>query len=91
MRLRERASGRKSYFQRLAGGLAGLLLLTGCQLTLEDFQDVVTKVDRGFNDFSGSVGDINKDGIDYGESTLVCAEGQGCRLRFGWDFSQGDD
>jgi hypothetical protein len=37
------------------------------QLLLEDFSDMVTLVDLGFNDFSGNIGDINKDNIKYGQ------------------------
>jgi hypothetical protein len=53
-------------------------------IILEDWSDIVTKNDMGFNDFNGNSGDLNSDSDDhtlYGISTL----GNG-GLAFNWDF-----
>lgn len=53
---------------------------------LEDFNDIVTRADLGFNDFSGNFGALNKDGKPFGQHTLECANNAVCRLQFQWDF-----
>jgi hypothetical protein len=54
---------------------------------LEDFSDIVTLTDFGFNDFSGNFGSLNKGGKPFGKQTLDCTNGNTCALRFQWDFS----
>lgn len=60
-------------------------------VTLEDFSDLVTSIDRGLNDFSGNTGDLNKDDRPYGQSALACAENGVCTVRFAWDFGVSED
>lgn len=57
------------------------------EVVLEDFDDVVTASDFGFNDFSGNVGTINKNGVLYGNRSLACSTPMSCALRFEWDFT----
>ena len=52
-------------------------------VTLEDFSDIVTPVDLGFNDFSGNMGVIND---NYGQMVLNCTDVASCALRFEWGF-----
>lgn len=61
--------------------------LSANQIVLEDFTDIVTPVDLGFNDFSGSTGLLNKDGRPYGQTTLNCPVVPTCTLQLTWDFS----
>ena len=52
---------------------------------LEDFSDIVTETDLGFNDFSGNMGAINGNYVN--EMTVLCPEDPSlCALRFEWDF-----
>lgn len=51
---------------------------------LEDFEDVVTPTDLGFNDFSGNMGAINADYLQGLE--LVCSDEPECYLDLRWDF-----
>jgi hypothetical protein len=55
---------------------AGLILL-------EDYSDIVTQTDLGFNDFSGNAGVVDD---RYGHAELYCSDPQACALRFDWDF-----
>ena len=56
-------------------------------VTLEDFNDVITEVDKGFNDFAGGNGELNKEGQPYGVSLLNCSNDMPpCSLHFSWDF-----
>lgn len=64
------------------------------QVIVEDFSDMVTSGDRGFNDFFGNSGDINKEnskGRFYGTSKLVPLSPETMTLRFRWDFRVGTD
>jgi hypothetical protein len=54
---------------------------------LEDFSDIVTPTDFGFNDFSGNFGTLNKDAKPFGQQTLACTNNILCALRFQWDFT----
>ncbi len=58
-------------------------------VTLEDFDDVLTKLDLGFNDFGGNMGAINDEYLP--QSTLFCATVQACALRLDWDFVSEDE
>jgi hypothetical protein len=58
---------------------------------LEDFSDIVTPIDFGFNDFSGNFGTLNKDGKPFGRQALDCANSDACVLRFQWDFASDPD
>jgi hypothetical protein len=63
---------------------------TSATVTLEDFSDIVTRLDGGFDDFSGNMGAIN--GEYVAEMAPVCeANGTGCRLRFGWNFGPANE
>jgi hypothetical protein len=56
------------------------------QVTLEDFSDILTSMDLGFNDFSGNMGAIN--GQFVTAMDLTCpSEEESCYLRFAWDFA----
>jgi hypothetical protein len=58
---------------------------SGATVTIEDFSDIVTPLDGGFNDFSGNMGAINAEYL--AQMAPVCeANGTDCRLRFGWNF-----
>ena len=57
------------------------------RVVLEDFRDVITTNDFGFDDFGGNSGEINKAGISYGVRTLLKTEGGSAKaLRFDWNF-----
>ncbi len=71
--------------------LGGELADRGRHVQLEDFSDIVTSVDRGFNDFSGNMSSINKESKPYGLIDLECSDGDQCALRLEWDFSISDD
>ena len=51
--------------------------------TLEDFDDILTQQDLGFNDFSGNMGFLNELYIVNDE--LICDGGE-CQFHIGWDF-----
>jgi len=53
--------------------------------------NIVTSADQGFNDFSGNIGSVNKNGLSYGGSSLVCSSGNSCAQRFIWDFTINSD
>lgn len=55
---------------------------------LEDFSDIVTTADLGFDDFSGTMGEINGPGskVDFTTSQVVCAFPAPCGLELHWDF-----
>ncbi len=55
-------------------------------VTLEDYSDVVTYPDCGFNDFSGNCGAINKWEDPYGRSEIEFTDGRGA-LKLIWDFT----
>ncbi|SEL93988.1 hypothetical protein SAMN04489760_10169 [Syntrophus gentianae] len=63
------------------------------QAVLIDFSktNIVTKADSGINDFSGNMGALNKNGISYGSSRLVCSKGNSCAQQLKWDFSIDSD
>lgn len=58
-------------------------------VTLEDFDDVVTPFDLGFNDFAGNMGAINGEYLP--QSALFCAIPTACALRLDWDFAAGGE
>lgn len=58
---------------------------------LEDFSDIVTQVDIGFNDFSGNVGMLNNNNQNYGKRELVCKRPDSCALQFEWNFGIDED
>ena len=53
------------------------------QIILEDYSDIITPMDLGFNDFSGNAGILKS---KYGANTIECAEENNCHLNFEWDF-----
>jgi hypothetical protein len=56
------------------------------EITLEDFSDVVTRTDRGLNDFSGNMGVLNDRYIT--DFSLQCPSGTPpCALQLSWDFA----
>jgi hypothetical protein len=55
-------------------------------LVLEDFTDIVTAADFGFNDLSGNTGSLNKDDRPYGRAVLRVSQTGPPVLRFEWDF-----
>jgi len=61
------------------------------EVVLEDYSDIVTRNDLGFNDFSGNAGDLNKDNRPYGAGSLACAPRTttevSCSLQFDWNFA----
>jgi hypothetical protein len=61
------------------------------EAVLEDFSDVVTPADLGFDDFAGNSGTINKDGLPYGTAQLARGADGRPALRFAWDFAIGPD
>ncbi|OPY89751.1 MAG: hypothetical protein A4E72_01000 [Syntrophus sp. PtaU1.Bin208] len=63
------------------------------QAVLIDFSktNIVTKADSGINDFSGNMGALNKNGLSYGSSRLVCSKGNSCAQQFKWDFTIDSD
>lgn len=58
-------------------------------VTLEDFDDTLTLLDLGFNDFAGNMGAINDEYLP--QSTLFCATPTACALRLDWDFAAGGE
>ena len=58
--------------------------VTITEVVLEDFSDIVTLTDMGFDDFSGNTGAINNPDT-YGSSSIRCEPT--CFLDFGWDFT----
>lgn len=58
-------------------------------VTLEDFKDILTKLDLGFDDFGGNMGAINNQYLP--QSTLFCASPQACALRLDWNFGSGGE
>ena len=56
---------------------------------VEDFSDMVLQQDKGFNDFSGNIGEFNKDGVPYGSSTILTTPSESTGMRFSWDFTKG--
>lgn len=74
-----------------AGMFPPLSMAAATDVVLEDFKDIVTGNDRGFNDFSGNMGDINgwtESGSppSFGTGTVYCESATDCALRFSWDF-----
>ncbi len=69
----------------------GQALVTTQEAVLEDFSNLVTSVDLGFNQFSGNTGGINKNGKPYGQSLPVCEPGKPCRFQLNWNFSIDQD
>lgn len=63
------------------------ILLSSCQHTVEDFNDIVTIVDKGFSDSSGDMGVINLNDIPYGQTSLECEDPESCALRLLWSFT----
>jgi len=65
------------------------------EYTFEDFNDMITVTDTGFNDFSGNMGIVNKDGVPYIEAPLnissLSQDEPGGSLRISYDFTKGDD
>ena len=66
-------------------------MAAGTDVVLEDFSDIVTANDRGFNDFSGNMGDINGHSApgtppNFGSGTVVCESATECAMRFAWNF-----
>ncbi len=63
------------------------------QAVLIDFSktNIVTTADSGIHDFSGNMGALNKNGISYGSSRLVCSKGNSCAQQLKWDFSIDSD
>ena len=65
------------------------------EYTFEDFNDMITVIDTGFNDFSGNMGIVNKDGVPYIEAPLnissLSQDEPGGSLRISYDFTKGDD
>ena len=68
-------------------------LQAGTPVTLEDFNDIVTTVDSGFNDFSGNMGVVNKDYLQDPDNPppIVCTPQYDCHLDFQWDFDGATD
>ena len=58
-------------------------------VTIEDFEDILTNLDLGFNDFGGNMGAINDAYLP--QSTLFCATPQACAIRLDWDFGSGGE
>ncbi len=57
------------------------------ELVLEDFSDVVTQNDFGFNDFSGNGGDLNSvSDAAFATGTLRCIDAARCHIALSWDF-----
>lgn len=70
-------------------GMANMAFTDANVVTLEDYTDIVTEFDSGFNDFSGNMGSINSEYID---PILDCpGDAQSCGLRLGWDFGTAED
>jgi len=67
-----------------AGPLPSVSLTAPLPLvTLEDFDDIVTPFDMGFNDFGGNMGVI---AAEFGSTSLECSTPESCALRFRWNF-----
>lgn len=68
--------------------------IIGSEYIVEDFNDMVTTADKGFNDFSGNMGLLNKDDIEYITdfeiNTTSHNEQDGC-LQLDYDFTIGAD
>ena len=56
---------------------------------LEDFDDAVTRLDLGFNDFAGNMGAINDHYL--AQAGLHCPDPTACSLRLDWDFGSGGE
>jgi exo-beta-1,3-glucanase (GH17 family)/fibronectin type 3 domain-containing protein len=54
---------------------------------IEDYSDIITPNDLGFNDRDGNMGVLNTDDR-VGSTQLVCSSPAPCYLRFAWDFTQ---
>lgn len=75
--------------------LEGEIENIGCEYIFEDFNDMITVTDTGFNDFSGNMGIVNKNGVPYIEAPLnissLSQDEPGGSLRISYDFTKGDD
>jgi uncharacterized protein (TIGR03437 family) len=56
------------------------------EAVLEDFADILTVTDSGFNDFSGNMGAVNKDSRPYGAARIERVSGRPA-MTFRWDFT----
>jgi plastocyanin len=78
-------TGTFPYYASHIPGIAGVIVVQSPSgAILEDFSDIVTLQDMGFNDFAGNMGAINEHYVQ--ENALHCVDGAACRLRFAWDF-----
>ncbi|HRX00354.1 MAG TPA: glucoamylase family protein, partial [Cyclobacteriaceae bacterium] len=78
-----------SFFHTSFAANNTLLKLNTNIATLEDFDDILTQLDLGFNNFGGNMGVINDEYLL--DPALFCSSPQTCALRLNWDFLSGGE